>query len=97
MSVPVVSVQWDDHPVRYTGRTVSRYGCQKLSDALVSNLYTTQIISPHDTGISASILANLDPKRWDADSVLVDPLCIDRTRDMVEGYFDYIASLCQHK
>ncbi|KAH9969618.1 hypothetical protein BC827DRAFT_1257499 [Russula dissimulans] len=56
-----------------------------------------QIISPHDRGISASILANLDPKRWDADSVLVDPLCIDRTREMVEAYFNYIASLSQHK
>jgi hypothetical protein len=69
----------------------------KLLDAVVSNLYTAQIISPHDRGISASILANLDPKRWDADSVLVDPLCIDRTREMVEAYFNYIASLSQHK
>ncbi|KAI9512434.1 hypothetical protein F5148DRAFT_1279773 [Russula earlei] len=56
-----------------------------------------QIISPHDAGISASILTNLEPRRWDADSVLTDPLCIDRTREMVEGYFDYIASLSQHK
>ncbi|KAI0300255.1 hypothetical protein BC826DRAFT_992311 [Russula brevipes] len=56
-----------------------------------------QIISPHDAGISASIAASLDPKRWDADSVLVDPLCIDRTREMTEGYFDHIASLSQHK
>ena len=64
---------------------------------MVSNLRTAQIIGPHDTGISESILANLDPKRWDADSVLRDPLCIDRTREMVEGYFDHIASLTQHK
>jgi phosphomannomutase len=55
-----------------------------------------QIIGPHDKGISASIAANLDPKRWDADSVLANPLCIDRTREMVEGYFDHIASLSQY-
>jgi len=56
-----------------------------------------QIIGPHDTGISESILANLDPKRWDADSVLMDPLCVDRTREMVEGYFNHMASLTQYK
>jgi hypothetical protein len=64
---------------------------------LWSNLRTAQIISPHDTGISESILANLDPKRWDADAVLTDPLCIDRTHEMIEGYFDHIASLSQQK
>ena len=64
---------------------------------MASNLCTAQIISPHDTGISESILTNLDPKRWDADSVLRDPLSIDCTREMVEGYFDHIASLTQHK
>ena len=64
---------------------------------MVSNVCTTQIIGPHDTGISESILANLDPKRWDADSVLMDPLCVDRTREMVEGYFNHIASLAQYK
>jgi hypothetical protein len=64
---------------------------------VVSDLFSAQIISPHDTGISDSILVNLDPKSWDADSVHMDPLCIDRTREMVEGYFDHIASLTQHK
>ncbi|KAI9465474.1 hypothetical protein BJY52DRAFT_1183576 [Lactarius psammicola] len=56
-----------------------------------------QIISPHDKGISESILANLDPRKWDAVSVLLDPLCVDRTHEMVEGYFDYIASLSHHR
>ncbi|KAI0284001.1 hypothetical protein BGY98DRAFT_949931 [Russula aff. rugulosa BPL654] len=56
-----------------------------------------QIISPHDNGISASIAANLDPKRWDADAVLEDPLCIDRTREMVEAYLNHIAHLSEHK
>ena len=64
---------------------------------MCSDLFSAQIISPHDTGIAESILANLDSKRWDADSVLNDPLCVDRTREMVEGYFDHIASLAQHK
>jgi len=56
-----------------------------------------QIISPHDKGIAESILANLDPKRWDADSVLTGPLCVDRTGEMIGGYFDHIATLAQHK
>lgn len=64
---------------------------------MVLNLRAAQIISPHDAGISASISANLEPKRWDADTVLVDPLCIDRTREMVQSYFDHIASLSQQK
>lgn len=64
---------------------------------MVSSLRIVQIISPHDEGIAESILANLDPKRWDADSVLTDPLCVDRTSEMVEGYFDHIASLTQHE
>ncbi|KAN0123437.1 hypothetical protein V8E52_002769 [Russula decolorans] len=56
-----------------------------------------QIIGPHDKGISVSIAANLDPKRWDADSVLGNPLCVDHTREMVEAYFDHIAHLSEHK
>jgi hypothetical protein len=68
-----------------------------MTEATILNLCILQIISPHDSGISESILANLEPKRWDADSVLMDPLCIDRTREMLEGYFDHIASLTQHK
>ncbi|KAI9443236.1 hypothetical protein H4582DRAFT_2109603 [Lactarius indigo] len=58
---------------------------------------TIQIISPHDKGISKSILANLNPKKWDAVSVLVDPLCVDRTQEMAEGYFEYIASLSRYR
>lgn len=61
------------------------------------NIWIAQIIGPHDKGISASIAANLDPTRWDPDSVLENPLCIDRTREMVEAYFDHIAHLSEHK
>jgi hypothetical protein len=61
------------------------------------NIYIAQIIGPHDKGISASIAANLDPKRWDVDSVLQDPLCIDHTREMVEAYFDHIGHLSEHR
>ena len=61
------------------------------------SLCIAQIIDPHDKGISVSIAANLDPKRWDADSVLEDPLCVNRTREMVEAYFDHIAHLSEHK
>ncbi|KAI0304403.1 hypothetical protein B0F90DRAFT_1625617 [Multifurca ochricompacta] len=56
-----------------------------------------QIISPHDSGISGSIEANLNPERWEADSVFADPLCIDRTHEMVESYLDHIASLSQYR
>jgi len=74
-----------------------RYGCHGLKEAVVSSLCIVQIISPHDKGISRSILANLDPNKWDTVSVLVDPLCVDRTDEMVEGYFSYIASLSHHR
>ena len=60
-------------------------------------MWTVQIIGPHDKGISKSILANLDPRRWDTVSVLVDPLCADRTHEMVEAYFEYIASLSHYR
>ena len=85
------------HLVRCTGRTGFRYGNYGSYRTVVSNLCIAQIISPHDNGISASISANLDPKRWDTDAVLEDPLCIDRTREMVEAYFDHIAHLSEHK
>ncbi|KAI0269854.1 hypothetical protein BC834DRAFT_574038 [Gloeopeniophorella convolvens] len=55
-----------------------------------------QIISPHDAGIAASINVNLEPKGWDADVVLTDPLCVDRTQEMIQEYFSHIKSLSQH-
>jgi phosphoglucomutase len=60
-------------------------------------MHAGQIISPHDSGISASIAANLVPEKWDADSVLVDPLCIDSTSEMIENYFNHITSLSQNR
>lgn len=74
-----------------------RHGCHGLKETVDPSLCAVQIIDPHDKGIAESILANLDPKKWDADSVLSDPLCVDRTGEMIEGYFDHIASLTQHK
>ena len=48
-------------------------------------IYTFQIISPHDEGISQSIKANLEPKTWDIQ--ITSPLCIDKTAEMKEAYF----------
>ncbi|PCH38295.1 phosphoglucomutase 1 [Wolfiporia cocos MD-104 SS10] len=53
-----------------------------------------QIIAPHDKGISNAIKANLEPKTWDIASTTSSPLCIDRTEEMREAYFDYLSSLC---
>ncbi|KAL7413282.1 phosphoglucomutase 1 [Mrakia frigida] len=53
-----------------------------------------QIISPHDTGIAASILANLKPFiSWDTSSVRAHPLCEDKTEKMKDAYFEHINSL----
>ncbi|KAI0320187.1 hypothetical protein OF83DRAFT_1081771 [Amylostereum chailletii] len=52
------------------------------------------IISPHDTGISTSIKANLDVVTWDAESFAFSPLYIDKTSELVDAYFEYIQSLC---
>ncbi|KAI0061669.1 hypothetical protein BV25DRAFT_1907908 [Artomyces pyxidatus] len=56
-----------------------------------------QIISPHDKGISDAILANLEPKNWDAEGVVASSLCIDATKDMIEAYFAHIRSLSRFR
>lgn len=94
---PVFVFPQGAHIVRCTGETGFRYGYYGSLGTVVSNICIAQIISPHDKGISASIAADLNPKRWDAESVLEDPLCVDRTREMVEAYFEHIAHLSEHK
>ncbi|KAJ7702443.1 hypothetical protein B0H17DRAFT_1044354 [Mycena rosella] len=49
-----------------------------------------QIIGPHDTGISASIKANLEPKTWLMES---STLCLDRTEEMKDAYFSMLSAL----
>ncbi|KAI0075472.1 hypothetical protein K474DRAFT_1624431 [Panus rudis PR-1116 ss-1] len=55
-----------------------------------------QIISPHDKGISAAILANLEPKSYNL-SVTSSDLCIDKTSEMVEAYFNALSSLSHNR
>ncbi|KAK0210455.1 hypothetical protein DFS33DRAFT_1252201 [Desarmillaria ectypa] len=47
-----------------------------------------QIIAPHDVGISESIKANLEPKMWDVASVTSSALCLDKTAEMKDAYFE---------
>ncbi|KAK0441176.1 uncharacterized protein EV420DRAFT_1730510 [Desarmillaria tabescens] len=50
-----------------------------------------QIIAPHDVGISESIKANLEPKTWDVASVTSSELCLDKTAEMKDAYFESLA------
>uniref|UniRef100_A0A224Z1A7 Phosphoglucomutase / phosphopentomutase n=1 Tax=Rhipicephalus zambeziensis TaxID=60191 RepID=A0A224Z1A7_9ACAR len=54
----------------------------------------TQVISPHDSGIQASIEKNLEPwpKAWDIDQIKTNPLCTDPLEEVSKKYFDIIAS-----
>lgn len=53
-----------------------------------------QIISPHDTGIAAAILDNLQPTvSWDTSAVRANPRCEDRTEEMKDLYFEHVSSL----
>ncbi|KAH8102870.1 hypothetical protein BXZ70DRAFT_1057060, partial [Cristinia sonorae] len=56
-----------------------------------------QIIGPHDTGISNAIMANLEPRTWDTDSIVSSPLCVDHTEEMKDAYFEALSTLCQSK
>ncbi|KZT69052.1 hypothetical protein DAEQUDRAFT_811725 [Daedalea quercina L-15889] len=56
-----------------------------------------QIIEPHDKGIAASIKVNLEPETWSVESIRSSPLCLDKTNEMREAYFEHIASLCLRK
>ncbi|TCD63890.1 Phosphoglucomutase-3 [Steccherinum ochraceum] len=54
-----------------------------------------QIICPHDTGIAQSILANLEPRSWDESVVSSSSLCLDRTEEMKDAYFQTLSTLCE--
>lgn len=64
------------------------------------NVYTqvywenaVQIISPHDSGIAASIKENLEPRTWDISTLTESPLCVDRTKDLIDAYFAQLSTL----
>ncbi|KAK0502948.1 hypothetical protein EDD18DRAFT_1306220 [Armillaria luteobubalina] len=50
-----------------------------------------QIIAPHDAGISESIKANLEPKTWDVAGITSSDLCLDKTAEMKDAYFESLA------
>ncbi|KDQ20355.1 hypothetical protein BOTBODRAFT_51664 [Botryobasidium botryosum FD-172 SS1] len=52
-----------------------------------------QIIAPHDEGIAASIKANLEPQTWDTESVTTSRLCLDKTQEMRDAYFEELRKL----
>lgn len=52
-----------------------------------------QIIGPHDKGISDSIKVNLEPLVWDVTALDSSPLCVDRTQEMKDAYFEALSTL----
>ncbi|XP_074649687.1 phosphopentomutase-like [Tubulanus polymorphus] len=59
----------------------------------------SQIIPPHDSGISAEILANLEPleSSWDTSIVEKSQLCKDPYTTIKINYFTDVTKLCHHK
>ena len=59
----------------------------------------SQIIPPHDSGIAASIMANLAPwqDKYDQSSVLQHSLCEDVTDRITKAYYEKLMSLCTRK
>ncbi|KAL1741168.1 hypothetical protein HDZ31DRAFT_46000 [Schizophyllum fasciatum] len=54
-----------------------------------------QIISPHDTGISASIEEHLEPTTWNVESLASSQLCVDATQRMKDEYFESLLNIVQ--
>ncbi|KAI9318255.1 hypothetical protein BX666DRAFT_1936551 [Dichotomocladium elegans] len=55
-----------------------------------------QIIPPHDSGIAASILNNLDPWAWDYDLVDSSELCCE-PEGVIDSYFEEVAALSRYR
>ncbi|CEP10434.1 hypothetical protein [Parasitella parasitica] len=57
-----------------------------------------QIIPPHDEGIAATILKNLEPWSWDYDLVSTSNLVKDPTDEgVIDAYFKEVEALCKNK
>ncbi|EIN07648.1 hypothetical protein PUNSTDRAFT_88245 [Punctularia strigosozonata HHB-11173 SS5] len=56
-----------------------------------------QIIAPHDKGIAAAILENLEPWSWDTDKAVSSSLRADVTAEMHEAYFANLAARSKDK
>ncbi|KAI8374330.1 uncharacterized protein BYT42DRAFT_547388 [Radiomyces spectabilis] len=57
-----------------------------------------QIIPPHDEGIAATILENLEPWTWDYELVNKSDLCSDPTDEgVIDSYFEEVSALCKFR
>ncbi|KAL7331662.1 hypothetical protein PS15p_203826 [Mucor circinelloides] len=57
-----------------------------------------QIIPPHDEGIAATILENLEPWGWNYDLVATSDLVSDPTDEgVIDSYFQEVEALCKNK
>ncbi|KDQ60575.1 hypothetical protein JAAARDRAFT_124136 [Jaapia argillacea MUCL 33604] len=57
-----------------------------------------QIIEPHDKGIAASILRNLEPQTWNTgEALLKSPLLDDPTKELHVAYFASLSKLCHSR
>nr|CAG8494229.1 3697_t:CDS:10 [Entrophospora candida] len=56
-----------------------------------------QITRPHDQGIANSIKNNLEPWIWDPYLVDNSSLCIDKTKEMFDAYFEEVKKLSHHQ
>ncbi|RHZ83008.1 hypothetical protein Glove_100g20 [Diversispora epigaea] len=56
-----------------------------------------QIIPPHDKGIADAISNNLEPRIWDSELVNNSSLCIDKTKEISNSYFEEIKELSHYR
>ncbi|OAD08840.1 hypothetical protein MUCCIDRAFT_176147 [Mucor lusitanicus CBS 277.49] len=57
-----------------------------------------QIIPPHDEGIAATILENLEPWGWNYDLASTSDLVSDPTdQGVIDAYFEEVEALCKNK
>ncbi|CAG8495313.1 6602_t:CDS:10 [Diversispora eburnea] len=56
-----------------------------------------QIIPPHDKGIADAISNNLEPQIWDSELVNNNSLCIDKTKEISDSYFEEIKELSHYR
>lgn len=69
--------------------------CSFLSDLAEIRYWENgcQMLSPHDTGIQDSIMANLMPQSWDTNTIDTEPCAIDITDHLFKAYVNDVVDL----
>jgi len=66
--------------------------CLIASSGIFLNGCKYQVISPHDKGISNTILSNLNPIPISS-NIFASDLCIDITQELLDKYFKYLKAI----